>query len=311
MLMAPHYGQWWRFSRYEIRDGIIQPQEEAELEEYDPWAEYEDSRAWGEKSTAPPTPYLALASLVHMVRFDVRHNLTPESEEAVLNWCSKYGLLGILPHYLQRLPPEVVDLGFPEDHGWWEKPGFLYEGGDWVEQSLDNFLEPITIDKLQRYFPGQPLDRWGQPCPKPLTPEFWAVYGEPVQDFLDQCQSFVDAISELGNASPEELGGVGSLCEGQYVLNQLSASVTPLIEISAESRRFVLRWRFRSLLASLAMMVLQDLTENRRVFTCQNCGTVFVSHSPKAAYCGNRCRKTAEKRRQRDRQRSRVHEEES
>ena len=38
-------GEWWRHSLYEIRDGCIRPAEGADLEWYDPWPDFQRTRA--------------------------------------------------------------------------------------------------------------------------------------------------------------------------------------------------------------------------------------------------------------------------
>ncbi len=61
------------------------------------------------------------------------------------------------------------------------------------------------------------------------------------------------------------------------------------------------RWVFRSLLASMDMMIHRDLVRGARAYVCKNCGTPFTSASPKAGYCSLTCRNSAQKRRQRER----------
>ncbi len=98
-------GTWWRFSKYQLRDGYISPARGARLETYDPWAAYWESR---EKRLAPP--YQSLLDLLRAVKWTdpgggdsrlVRPGapelLRPEVVQQLLGWCSTHGLLGILP----------------------------------------------------------------------------------------------------------------------------------------------------------------------------------------------------------------------
>jgi hypothetical protein len=104
-------GAWWRFSKYEVRDGVIFPADGATCERYDPWDLFNRARAGDQQSSqgkriAEP-PYQQLFSLIRQtpgpawagggIGYDV---------EAIVDWCSRFGLLGILPHraYAITLP---------------------------------------------------------------------------------------------------------------------------------------------------------------------------------------------------------------
>lgn len=95
-------GTWVRYSAYEIRGGCVRPAVGAVAQVYDPWKEYRDQRDLGR---APP--YRALLDLAPLVRRGARLDLRPEAEPAVIDFCSRYGLLGVLPHRasLVRLAP--------------------------------------------------------------------------------------------------------------------------------------------------------------------------------------------------------------
>jgi len=98
-------GAWWRFSRYELKDGHLWPLRDAKLEAYDPWAEYWRSR---EKRLDPP--YQSLLDLLRTIKWtgagdaDSRLGgpaapelIAPESVTGLLTWCASHGLLGVLP----------------------------------------------------------------------------------------------------------------------------------------------------------------------------------------------------------------------
>jgi hypothetical protein len=104
-------GYWWRFSKYEVRDGVIFPAGRATCETYDPWELFDRARAGDQqlrqgKRMAEP-PYKQLFSLMKPTEgptwagggiwYDV---------EAIIEWCSRFGLLGLLPHcaYAITLP---------------------------------------------------------------------------------------------------------------------------------------------------------------------------------------------------------------
>lgn len=100
-------GMWWRFASYELEEGRIVPSPGADLERYDPWEAYREVR---QKGSENEPPYQSLVRLIKHTQFEVvfksleptlqrdRVRLTPESEQALLDWCTQYGLLGVLMH---------------------------------------------------------------------------------------------------------------------------------------------------------------------------------------------------------------------
>lgn len=88
-------GDWWRFDRYEVRDGYIRPAPRAKLQRYDPWEAYQAGKAPGRKRRKQAPPYQSLLDILQKGSF---FPLEPESEKNLLQWCSAHGLLGIVPH---------------------------------------------------------------------------------------------------------------------------------------------------------------------------------------------------------------------
>ncbi len=117
--------EWWRFDRYEIRDGYIRPSAKAELESYRPWERYR--AAADDPRGQCVRPYQELFQLVsdYQAQFDLRPGqpalqggdqiaanlnarpdplqLEPEMEAKVTAWCARHGLLGLLPHRTQSI----------------------------------------------------------------------------------------------------------------------------------------------------------------------------------------------------------------
>src|SRR5262245_35388850 len=95
-------GWWWRFSRYEVRSGCIRPAAGATLETYDPWEDYFATHSL--RRGSEPL-YQRLLSLLKKIRFEpgVPWQLDRASETALLGWCGRYGLMGILPHKAQMV----------------------------------------------------------------------------------------------------------------------------------------------------------------------------------------------------------------
>ena len=127
----PGATDWWRFDRYEVSGSYIRPAEGAQLNRYDPW---EKDAGRGRSKRA----YQELIELIEDVRGGpfLWTSLRPGSEEKVLAWCEKHGLLGLLLH-------ETVSVTFQAQ---WS----LYE----PEQSRQVLVAPsiTTIDRL--------VDRW-------------------------------------------------------------------------------------------------------------------------------------------------------
>ena len=343
-------GDWWRFDRYEVRNGLIRPAEGAGLERYDPWGP-------GRGVRAGQPAYSALLNLAQGLEFQPRpgpgplRELTPDSAERLERWCGAHGLLGLLPHQLvmaSRAPSweplegnEAVlvptQLQYMHaDHGWTSyhrmkaghPPGSLRDRperrgepipleqvpSEWprsgvILRSLDSSLyrEESFASTWCRFFPDVPRERTETyPYPRPLSDPFWQAYAEPVDDFADAAGLLLRAVTSLGamgsrpKASTLDRPSVG---QGIDLLHSLVRTVGPAI---ASKGNGVLRqrWASTSLLGSFAMMALLDLTESRRILTCKHCGKVFVSRAYQAAYCSERCRFTAQKRRHRARKKA-------
>ena len=97
---------------------------------------------------------------------------------------------------------------------------------------------------------------------------------------------------------------LGRIRRGMDILHALTRTVRPTLLPSDGVLRQ--EWLSTSLLGTLAMMALLDLTEQRRILTCETCGGVFVTKAYQARYCSDRCRFTAQKRRHRARQKGKV-----
>ena len=85
-------GDWWRFDRYEIKDGVIRPAASARLEWYDPWLAYRQVEY--QKGAAPPyEDLLKLAAKLQSTLPGQPHLLTKASERAVIEWLLRHGQL--------------------------------------------------------------------------------------------------------------------------------------------------------------------------------------------------------------------------
>jgi hypothetical protein len=89
--------RWWRFTKYEIRNDTILPVPEAKGEWYNPWEAFYDAREGRHQSPdgkrMMESPYGELFSLEQSNCDPLRYDAA-----SILNWCSRFGLLGLLPH---------------------------------------------------------------------------------------------------------------------------------------------------------------------------------------------------------------------
>ena len=93
--------RWFRFDQYEIKNGYIRPTADARLIEYEPWRAFRTPQ--GKESIKQP--YQSLLQIAPLFEFDFSDKgsarLKAPGEERLLEWCSQYGLLGILLHRVE------------------------------------------------------------------------------------------------------------------------------------------------------------------------------------------------------------------
>ena len=314
-------GRWWRWSRYELRDGYIRPTSGARLRVYDPWKLWLNTRPVGRRSdqgVRGTTPYRALLDMLSKLEYRkdadgsppftpaqvdmLAAPLTVDSEQKVLDWCSQYGSLGILPH-------RVLQAVFPLRDG--VQIQYVRIGIGWiaVEREQRNPIAPIlqpsaivqslrgvglTVEPLSntwtRFFPDVPVaERSTFSYPEPLTDSFWKIYAEPLQDFLSGARALREVLTAIRlQRSPKlralHAAGTGGL---PIAINALVAPTGLGVPIG-KRRRLGLNWVGNSLLASLSTMLLEDLSQGRAL-QCP-CGQLFVSNAYQATYCSRQCR---------------------
>ena len=161
-------GSWWRFSRYEIRDGYIRPALGARLRRYDPWKRWLKTRAVSRRSDGSvrgATPYRELLELLNKLEYRsvgadspeftpaqvdmLAGPLTADSEQRILRWCARYGLLGILQHRLLQVvlsPRNDAQVEYRRISLGWAA----------VERVRENPFTPILEPALTLAVPGTP-----------------------------------------------------------------------------------------------------------------------------------------------------------
>ena len=184
----------------------------------------------------------------------------------------------------------------------WVEPGVLLQDPVTGKFSLQK------LDLLGQYFPSVPsLEREVYKYPIPLSKDFWSLYAEDVNQFLDwicRFAGFVRAIGRYRITEPmneEEKARVDKTEIGAAIaeLQALAAQTTPTIG-GIEDGDYVRYWAPTSLLGAYALMVLSD-AGNGLLNVCDQCGRVFASSAGRARFCTARCRKTALQREWRER----------
>ena len=126
-------------------------------------------------------------------------------------------------------------------------------------------------------------------CPLPLTRDFWRIYSERVDDFLQTAVTFLTAVEPIS-----ALHDIGSL-------SWLESFLAPIgVSLSFDSTNQIQeQWVCPSLLSSFGRMAVQDLSAGMRVLRCNCCGGPFVTSSYQARYCSPACGWRQRKRRTR------------
>jgi hypothetical protein len=332
-------GRWWRWTRYEIRDGYIRPAPGARLQVYDPWKVWLETRPLAKNSDQQKlqeTPYQALLTLLGELRYrqpgDIPLDFTPrelnlmlasltaDSEKKILEWCARYGLLGVLPHRALRVtlaPQKGSQIQYAKIGAGWIATERAEE-----QQSLETpcaVLQPlrgtgVVAEPLSttwsRFFPDVRHDqRENFSYPEPLTKDFWMRYAEPLADFLSGMHALRELhqairLFQAKSAAARRFGKLQAALAGgpELMYEGLVAGVGLALQWK-RSRQFQLKWVAGSLLASLTMMMLQDLSYGRAL-QCPGCGRAFVSGAYQARYCSVRCRWLVQKREYRTSRRS-------
>jgi hypothetical protein len=172
--------------------------------------------------------------------------------------------------------------------------------------------EPLSAT-WSRYFPTVPeAQRDTYPYPRPDTVEFWRLYAEPVQEFIDAARRLRDALHDLDQVSFPERPDDVIVLESTFVeargLNRLHMLAAPLkvavafdlltnpigVALTPTAKDFYRQvWMSPSLLSSIGMMALLDRVGSPP--RCKWCGKDLVPGRSVGIYCSNRCREAARK----------------
>ena len=298
---------WWRYDRYEVKDGYIRPVEGQKLLRYEPWTGYQTPHG----KAAIQQPYESLFRL--MTVLDVCE-VEDSRNAAIVEWCSKYGLLGVLLHQSESVVMPITQDGkqrglteyYRETRGWSStrdtdtNPARV---GAMVRKLGHFQTELKTLDSWSRFFPGLTTP---PKFPPPFSDEFWNDYAESVTDFMVAGYFLRDCIRLLASirdsrTTLKEKQERFYLGPAETMIHALTANVRPMIYLESKTR-YGLSWAGGSLLSNLAMMAVLDFTKNRLLF-CGNpkCAALFVTNSIEGRFCSKKCRGTVQMRKYRNR----------
>lgn len=171
---------------------------------------------------------------------------------------------------------------------------------------LERGIEALNSRAWATYFPDVPKAQQATyEYPVPMSPQFWEMYAEPLEEFLLVALTLYYAV-QLWQRRGDRQWGAHREKLTAATLALLSFDAVTLCSNPSEDGMPTLKWVSPSLVTSLQLMIYQDNNQERRVQWCKwkPCGGVFVNVSGRADYCTDDCRNAAQQSKYRERQRS-------
>ena len=191
---------------------------------------------------------------------------------------------------MSTLSPGVVLQWFPTDELRWD--GFA---GEWSHYFASD--SPLRTPQASTRGPHMALADGDEPAeisqrgewpPLPNEEAFWREYGEPVSEFVAAGMRLTEAVEAMRlGREQESLDHLARIGAGD--LTVLAGSVSPRLATDTDNQ-WHLRWSAPSLLGSLSLMVMGDVSGGARIISCRSCGVPAVTRSERGAYCTARCR---------------------
>jgi len=156
------------------------------------------------------------------------------------------------------------------------------------------------------FFPSLPreeLDSYDYP--EPTSEAFWRLYGEPLDEFLREANSLVQAVEQLAqehrNPPADRLIGTSPAVHACQVLSELAGHTRPHLGMEKTDLKLRVNWSAPSLLAALAMTTINELSASDGNFirVCEKCRSPFITGDARQLYCSKDCREVMVKRKQR------------
>ncbi|MDP2857690.1 MAG: hypothetical protein Q8P50_06880 [Bacillota bacterium] len=309
----PLRSRWWRFDEYQVTQGHIMPSPGAKLVDYDPFALYRAT--WDREGKAKRRSlgnHPAYVELMHLAG-------RPHDHNAIEQWCSKHGLLGLLQFRLVRLVHQADDAMQVV-----ESPQRREVHMELDEMIMDSLAKPARalfftatgdiadrspVETLKPYFPSIEVSKfstghllWGLGAHGSPDDEVLRDYAEPVNEFIDaanQLKEVFRTLTRVENDWPRRWAS--ELLPPDYV-RALSCAWE---DLSWNDEAWLPRWRFSSLLAALYTMMRLDVGGGKLMRYCRRlkCGMPFITDNVQQHYCSVQCVKAEEKARERGRNR--------
>ncbi len=334
-------GDWWRWSQYDLVDGVVVPASGARLSFYDPWASF---RAHAGIYRTVSQPYLACLELARVLRdLDARgirptqfhgRNMTGRivgpstaADGRIVEWCNTHGHLGIVPvlstsirldDVADRAESAIQRTHYVRDVDRWHLDTASQFEWQSTREATDEHLRnsatkttgTVTWFNFEtRVHDARPLDTLRDYFSRRGAASDPVVPPRPLTD-------------EFWHAYDEPVWEIGRYCHlfGQavdYLTQWNDALPSDQQDPTVRRASMVLEDLARNvalndvdntrtsagLLASYALMFLWDRTEGRRCLQCEHCNHYFVSNARQARYCTPRCRNVTQSRRHRAKKR--------
>jgi len=311
--------QWIRFSKYELRDGYIAPAESAARSTYAPFDEHAKLRSETNRLNGEPTAYERLLDIAERSPFKDYHlsrkkrppvDVSQEVIDLVLQWCSDFGLLGIMHHDCLLIRPygtRVVgkristQTEYVGSGGTWDTVTTIEKTGKAVYRDAKVIVcgvnrndndRPAEADFTwlrQSFFPQCDSEyvQFGLPtksgmqflalilgCGAAFDTWAWELYAERLVDFLQHAEALRLAVQWTRDDVSVFKPWMNS------ILRRTSLAVNA-------DRRVVTQ--FASLFAALAATAAHEIADGFRTIRCSSCGALFATRAYQAKYCKQRC----------------------
>jgi hypothetical protein len=266
---------WCRFDRYEIRDGAICPAPGATVYEYDPWDLH---RATKGKYRTVETPYRDLLNL--SVKLEANpvdpprsRSIEPsleassEAERLILDWCQRYGMLGILPTQAEviRLAAQTEHDGSARDVS---QASYIRTGGRWFRNvRITSSLRPSDFSPSEKQrgarmtsastWPGPIVRNWYWYALEwkddPLTGKFSEFFprienGNKIQgDFQYPCPGTLDFWSVYGEPVGEFARWAQRFRQGVEIVSRHLSGYRPLLDSGVADEDFAINEAYKML----------------------------------------------------------------
>jgi hypothetical protein len=311
-------GKWWRCSQYQISGGRICAVPNATVQEYDPWA---TCSAIDGASREVERPYSSLLRLALQLRRDpprgelregqsVAFGLSHAMSDAVLDWCGRFGLIGIDPlRFAMNMAMHNAAVLFSPVPANAERD---LVGPTIALNDLMSIYRLFSTDRISRW-EAVPSTQSGSQTEEgtPTThrddidlmkidlesaqigvARYWLGYSEPIDSFVALIWRLLDAAETLVDLQTRHKAVRNEERSGHVKYLSVLANTSVRYRTMIDSNEFAETELAPAILSSFARMMLDDFDSGQRFFfSCDTCGTIIVSEDLRTKYCSLKCRK--------------------